>query len=215
MCLFHDHSVTVEHFSYSVLTTHKVFVTSNNVEKIITTLFDSDAHLEDLTSSGLCYTTFFTSFYTAFTHFGEIVRKFLFTPYILDCIFFFFATLHSRLSSWKRTLCETDESLSSSRTSHISRSRSVHYHFQKNNWTLTWSRRSQSAPVYSRHLRSLYFGVSLPVYSLHVLIKLCVCVCVCGTVASSTHVTHSALIIFLDISCRAYLSAFLKYFKSE
>jgi hypothetical protein len=89
MCLFHDHSVTVEHFSYSVLTTHKVFVTSNNVEKIITTLFDSDAHLEDLTSSGLCYTAFFTSFYTAFTHFGEIVRKFLFTPYILDCIFFF------------------------------------------------------------------------------------------------------------------------------
>jgi len=63
------------------------------------------------------------------SHFGAIVLKFLFAPCILD--YNFFATLHSRLSSWKRTLRETDESFSFSRTYYILWSRSVYYHFQK------------------------------------------------------------------------------------
>jgi hypothetical protein len=43
---------------------------------------------------------------------------------------------------------------------------------QKKSWTLTWSRRSQSAPLYSRHWRSLYFGFYLRVSSLYVCVEL-------------------------------------------
>jgi hypothetical protein len=62
MCLFHDHSVTIEPFTQSVCSTHNIVVPpSNTVEKIITP-FASDAYLEDLKSSGLYRMVFSTSF---------------------------------------------------------------------------------------------------------------------------------------------------------
>ena len=140
MCLFRDHSVTIEPFTQSVWSTQNLVIPNDTVGKIITPS-DSEAYFEDLTFSGLYHMAFWTSFWTAFTLWRNCAQISFHSVYSR---LQFFATLHSKLSSWKRTLWETDESFSSSRTYYILWSRSVYYHFQKNNWTLTW--RNEAIP---------------------------------------------------------------------
>jgi len=94
MCLFHDHSHTIEPFIQSVWSTHNIVIPSNTVEKIMTP-FDSDAYLEDLTFPGLCHMAFSIYFKTAFTLWRNCAQISFHSVYSR---LQFFATLLSRLS---------------------------------------------------------------------------------------------------------------------